>query len=266
MSALAGALPRSRWPEMESRVCRSVDTILDVLDEKGSKGTFFVLGLVAQAHPDLVRRIAGRGHEVASHGWGHRRVTTVTRDEFRSSVRRSRQALEDLCGKPVVGYRAPSFSITRDREWALDVLIEEGYRYDSSLFPVRRPGYGHPDAPLGPTWLERAAGRILEVPPMVLRVAGVRIPAAGGAYFRLLPYGLVRAALRQKAKMGEPGTFYIHPWELDPDQPRIPVPVHTKLRHYGGLGRTEGRLRRLLQEFRFGPVCRTLEAMCPNSS
>jgi polysaccharide deacetylase family protein (PEP-CTERM system associated) len=266
VSAMESSVPRARWPEMESRVCRSMDLLLDILDQAGAKGTFFVLGMVAESHPDLVREIAARGHEVASHGWGHRRVTTLRPEEFRTSVRRSKQLLEALSGQPVIGYRAPSFSITRGREWALDVLIEEGYRYDSSLFPTRRPGYGHPDAPSRPTWLERSAGRILEVPLTVFRAAGIRIPAAGGAYFRLLPYGLTRAALRQKERWGEPGTFYIHPWELDPDQPRIPVPFHTRVRHYGGLSRTESRLRRLLEEFRFGPVNRTLEAMCPTPS
>ena len=263
VSALEAAVPRSRWPDFESRVCASVELILDLLEARGFRGTFFILGIVAESHPDLVRRIASGGHEVASHGWAHRRVTTLTRREFQDSVRRTRLLLQELSGQEVPGYRAPSFSITRDREWALDVLIEEGHRYDSSLFPTRRPGYGHPDAPTRATWLERPAGQILEIPPMVLQTLGMRIPASGGAYFRLLPYGLVRSALRQRERLGEAGTFYIHPWELDPDQPRVRVPTLTRIRHYGGLSRTRTRLERLLDEFRFGPMADTLEALTP---
>ena len=263
VSALESAYPRERWPGLESRVEENMAVLLDLLDENDTKGTFFVLGIVAEGHPDLVRSLVDRGHEVASHGWAHRRVTTLSPDEFRASVRRSREILEQLTGRPVHGYRAPSFSIVPGREWALDILIEEGYRYDSSLFPIRRPGYGYPDAPTEPTWLERPAGRILEIPPTVLRVPGFRVPAGGGAYFRLLPYSLIRSALRQQERLRTPGTFYIHPWELDPAQPRAPVSIPTRIRHYGGLRRTRTRLERLLRDFRFQPVERTLEARCP---
>lgn len=261
VSAFERHVKRSLWPTLESRVVASTVRLLEQLESHGVRGTFFVLGLVAQEHPELVRRIASKGHEVASHGWGHRRVTTLRPEEFRLSVRRSREALQELSGQPVLGYRAPSFSITRDQEWAMELLVEEGYGYDSSLYPIRRPGYGHPDAPSKPAWLRTRAGPLLEVPPSVFRVAGARIPAGGGAYFRLLPYRLTRAALRQREREGGPGTFYLHPWELDPNQPRIPVPLLTRIRHYGGLERTGPRLERLLAEFTFRPIRETLIAM-----
>ena len=254
VSAFEPHLPRERWDAMESRVAANVGRLLALLETHRARGTFFVLGCVAERHPDVVRAIARAGHEVASHGWDHRRVTQQTPDEFRVSVRRTKAALEDLAGTPVVGFRAPSFSIVVGREWALDVLVEEGYRYDSSLFPVRRPGYGYAAGSREPHWLERPAGRLAEVPPATLRVGGVNLPAAGGAYFRLLPYALVRGALRDCERRGVPGTFYIHPWETDPGQPRLDVPWLTRLRHYGGLGRTEPRLRRLLREFRFTSI------------
>ncbi|UCF20382.1 MAG: DUF3473 domain-containing protein, partial [Gemmatimonadota bacterium] len=171
------------------------------------------------------------------------------------------QLLEELSGGHVLGFRAPSFSIVPGCEWALDVLVEEGYRYDSSLFPVRRPGYGYPDGGRDPHWLERPAGRLAEVPPATLRLGGINLPAAGGAYFRILPYGLARAAVRDSEGRGVPATFYIHPWEIDPDQPRMDVPLLTRVRHYSGLGRTLDRLRRLLGEFRFQPIADTVRGL-----
>lgn len=266
VSALERAVPRDQWERLESRVTESMELILGLLADRGFKGTFFVLGIIAERHPGLVKQLTAEGHEVASHGWGHRRVTTLTPDEFRDAVRRARHLLQDLSGQEVAGYRAPSFSITRNCEWALDVLIEEGHLYDSSLFPTRRPDYGHPDAPTRAGWITRPSGRILEVPPMVLKMLGLRIPASGGAYFRLLPYALVRSALRQRERLGEAGTFYIHPWEVDPDQPRVPLPPHTRLRHYGGLGRTRARLERLLDEFRFGRMDDTVRALTAGST
>src|SRR5690349_24316094 len=202
----------------------------------------------------LVHRIAAAGHEIASHGWDHVRVTEQSPLAFRDSIRRTKIVLEDLTGTPVVGFRAPSFSIVQGREWALDVLLEEGYRYDSSLFPVSRPGYGYANGGRDPHWVKRPAGRLAEVPPATLRRWGPQLPAGGGAYFRLLPYGLTRSALRDCERRGVPGTFYIHPWELDPEQPRLDVPWLTQVRHYGGLGRTLPRLRRLLDEFRFTAI------------
>ena len=254
VSALEPYVSRERWDGLESRVRASVERILEALARHDARGTFFVLGWLAERKPEMVRAIAQAGHEVASHGWDHRRVTRQTPEEFRESVRRTKQVLEDLSGSPVLGFRAPSYSIVAGREWALDVLVEEGYRYDSSLFPVRRPGYGYAAAPRDPYWIDRPAGRLAEVPPATLRVLGVNLPAAGGAYFRLLPYGLVRAALRDCERRGVAGTFYVHPWEFDPGQPRFPVSPLTRMRHYGGLGRTTGRLERLLSEFRFTSI------------
>jgi polysaccharide deacetylase family protein (PEP-CTERM system associated) len=261
VAALEDAVPRGAWASYESRVGRSVDELLELLDRHGSRGTFFVLGWIADRDPQLVRRIAAAGHEVASHGWDHRRVPDQEPVEFRDSVRRTRQLLEDLAGTPVLGFRAPSFSILRGCEWALDVLIEEGYRYDSSLYPIRRPGYGYANGTRDPHWIDRPAGRLVEAPPATMSVLGVRVPAGGGAYFRLLPYPLVRGALREAESRGVPATFYIHPWELDPEQPRLDVSLPTWIRHYGGLARTRRRLERLLAEFRFRPIAETVNAL-----
>lgn len=254
VSAFDRVLDRARWGEMESRVERSVDTLLELLDRHGASGTFFTLGWVAAARPGVVRRIAEAGHEVASHGWSHRRVYTLRPGEFREEVHRSRALLEGLAGRAVVGFRAPSFSILPGCEWAFDILLDEGYRYDSSLFPIRRPGYGYPDAPTRPHRIERTPGDLLEVPMTTTSLAGLRLPAAGGAYFRHFPYALTRRALREKGREGGAGVFYVHPWEIDPGQPRLPAGRVTRARHYGGLARTLRRLERLLAEFRFTSV------------
>lgn len=259
--ALERRVAREDWDLMQSRVAPSVSRLLELLASHEARATFFVLGWVAERQPRMVREIARAGHEVASHGWDHRRVVQESIERFRTSVRRTKQVLEDLTGARVLGFRAPSFSIVPGCEWALDVLVEEGYRYDSSLFPIRRPGYGYPNGGRDPHWIQRSAGRLGEVPPATLRRWGVNLPAAGGAYFRLLPYGLVRAALKDCERRGAPGTFYIHPWEIDPDQPRLDVPWWTRLRHYGGLRRTESRLQRLLGEFRFTSVAETLASL-----
>lgn len=258
--ALAPWVPRERWQALESRVARNVDRLLELLARHSATATFFTLGWVAERQPAMVRAIAAAGHEVASHGWDHRRVTELQPDEFREQVRRTKSILEDLSGQPCIGYRAPNYSIVAGREWALDILLEEGYRYDSSLFPIRRPGYGYARGGRDPHWLERPVGRLLEVPPATLRVWGLNLPAAGGAYFRLLPPILVHAALREAERRGQPGTFYMHPWEFDADQPRFAVPILTFFRHYGGLGATWGRLERLLREFRFVSVAEGIQA------
>jgi polysaccharide deacetylase family protein (PEP-CTERM system associated) len=257
VSAFERWVPYERWTSMESRVVRSITQLLEMLEQHETRGTFFVLGWLADRYPQMVRDIAGAGHEVGSHGWDHLRVTHQTQDAFRASVASSRKLLQDLTGQPVAGFRAPSFSIVRGREWALDILLEEGYTYDSSLFPVRRRGYGYADGNRDPHWIQRPAGRLAEHPPATLRYAGVNIPAAGGGYFRIFPYQLVQAALRDAERRGVPGTFYIHPWEVDPDQPRLAVPWLTRVRHYAGLHRTAARLHRLLREFRFRPIAET---------
>jgi len=266
VSAFESRVARSDWARFESRVATQVPQLLDLLARHEAHATFFVLGWVAERHADLIRTIARAGHEIASHGWDHVRVTHQTPAQFRASIRRTKHVLEEITGEPVLGFRAPSFSIVPGREWALDVLIEEDHRYDSSLFPVWRLGYGYPSGLPQPHWIDRPAGRIAEIPPTTLRWCGVRLPAAGGAYFRLLPYGVVRAAFRQCERVGTPGTFYIHPWEIDPAQPRLDVSWLTRVRHYGGLRRTAGRLERLLAEFRFTAVRDTVAGFSERST
>ncbi|HEU4563472.1 MAG TPA: XrtA system polysaccharide deacetylase [Gemmatimonadaceae bacterium] len=254
VSSLEPFVPREMWDAQPTRVERNVDILLDLLARHGATATFFTLGWVADRHPHVVRRIAAAGHEIASHGWWHRRVHTQAPDEFRRDVREARALLQDLAGAPVLGYRAPSFSITPGHDWAFDVLLEEGYRYDSSLFPIRRSGYGWPEAPATPHVIRRASGTLFELPPATTVLAGVRVPAAGGGYLRQFPFALIRRAFREHAERELPGVFYIHPWEVDPGQPRIPVPWLTRVRHYRGLPDTAGRLDRLLSEFRFTSV------------
>jgi polysaccharide deacetylase family protein (PEP-CTERM system associated) len=254
VAAFEPYIRRSDWHAMQSRVATGVHRLLSLLSEHGAHATFFVLGWVAERHPHVVKAIAAAGHEVASHGWDHRRVTHQSPADFRESTRCTKRVLEDAIGEPVIGFRAPSFSITPGHEWALDVLIEEGYTYDSSLFPITRPGYGYRAGARDPHVLRRPVGTIVELPPATLRRWGMNLPAAGGAYFRLLPYALARAALRDCAERGVPGMFYVHPWEVDPDQPRVTVSWSAGVRHYGGLSSTLPRLERLLAEFRFNSV------------
>lgn len=252
--ALAPYAPMSAWERLESRVESSVDALLERMAHHGAKGTFFTVGWVAERHPGMVRRIAAAGHALASHTYDHVRITHQTPEVFRDSVRRTKGMLEDLGGSAVIGFRAPSFSIVRGTEWALDVLLEEGYRYDSSLFPVSRAGYGYVGGERDPYSITRAAGRLLEFPPATLQLLGKTLPAAGGAYFRILPPFLVHAALRAAASRGQPGTFYIHPWEWDPGQPRLDVPLLTRIRHYAGQAGVMRRIERLLETFRFTSI------------
>ncbi len=252
--ALAPYVPRDQWSSQESRVERNTMRILELCEKHSARGTFFVVGCVAEAHPSLIKAIAAGGHELASHTWDHRRIPDQEREAFRVSVRRTRQVLEDISGTPCVGFRAPSYSIVPGTEWALDILVEEGYRYDSSLFPVTRRGYGYPGAARDPWVMKRPPGFLTEFPPATLRRLGMNLPAAGGAYFRLLPYGLVAAALRDASARNQPGCFYIHPWEIDPGQPRYPVSLLTGIRHYGRLAGVAARLDRLLGEFSFTSI------------
>ncbi len=249
--AFERTVPRERWDAMPSRVEASVHLLLELLARHSATATFFTVGWLAERKPGLVKRIAELGHEVASHSWWHRRVTTLTPGEFREDVRRCRAVLEDLTGRPVVGFRAPSFSIVPGTEWAFDVLIEEGYRYDSSVFPIRRPGYGYPGAPREAYHIRRPAGVLLELPMATTLAAGIRVPAAGGGWFRHLPYSLTNRAFREHEAEGRAAMFYIHPWEIDVEQPRLGVSLLTRVRHYGGLSRTLPRLERLLTRFRF---------------
>jgi polysaccharide deacetylase family protein (PEP-CTERM system associated) len=254
VSAFDGVLAREDWSSQPSRVVPNTEKLLDLLARHSSHGTFFVLGWVAEKHPGLVRRIVDAGHEVGSHGYSHRRVPDLTPEEFRHDIRLAKQIIEDAAGRAVLGYRAPSFSIRPGFEWAFEVLLEEGYVYDSSLFPIRRPGYGYPASPPLPHMIQTASGHLCEFPMMTTVMSGVRLPAAGGAYFRHLPYALAQRALREHENAHVPGMFYIHPWEIDPEQPRIRASLLTTLRHYRGLRRTMPRLERLAAEFSFCSV------------
>lgn len=260
VSAFESIIDRSAWVRQPSRIEAGVETVLALLARHETVGTFFVLGWIAERYPELVRRVARAGHEIASHGWWHRRLTEMTPEEFRSDVRDAKLCLEDVTGQPVRGFRAPSFSLVPGGEWAFDVLLEEGYVYDSSLFPIRRPGYGYPDTPRGPHIIARSSGQLLELPLATTTFLGARIPAAGGGYLRHFPLAVIQRAFREQARRGWPGVFYVHPWELDPEQPRLAVPALTRLRHYGGLHRTSPAIEQLIREFHFTSVERYLAA------
>jgi polysaccharide deacetylase family protein (PEP-CTERM system associated) len=255
VSAFEGRVSRDHWPLFESRVERNTERLLDILDSRGVSATFFILGVIADRHPSLVRRIADRGHEIASHGHEHRLIYDQTVNAFREDIRRAKATIESIVGVRVEGYRAPSYSVTARSLWALDVLIEEGHTYDASVFPIRHDRYGIPDAPRHPHVVERTRGAIVEAPASTIRIGPVNLPVAGGGYFRILPYPWTRHGLRRLNQVeGRPATFYLHPWEIDPDQPRIQASGLSRFRHYRNLHRTEGRLRRLLDDFRFGPL------------
>jgi polysaccharide deacetylase family protein (PEP-CTERM system associated) len=261
VAALAPAVPRDSWPTWEYRVERNTECILNLLAERGVHGTFFVLGWCAERSPALIKRIAAAGHEIACHGFSHQLIYTQTEAVFREETRRSKQFLEDTIGAPVTGYRAASFSITRQSLWALDVLIDLGFEYDSSVFPIHHDRYGIPGAAREPGMIKAPSGRTLvEFPMSAASFGGVRVPVSGGGYFRLLPYAVTRAGLRQiNERTGQPFTFYLHPWEVDPGQPRLKVSAFSRFRHYNNLHKCEGRLRRLLGEFSFSTMRDVLE-------
>ncbi len=251
VSAFARHIARSEWDRRECRIERNVDRILRMLDAHEVKATFFTLGWIAERYPHLVRAIFERGHEIASHGYGHERASDLSRSDFADDVRRAKAILEDLSGAAVTGYRAPSFSIGAGNLWALDVLAEAGYRYSSSINPIHHDHYGMPEAP---RFAHRIHAELLEVPPTTLRVFNRNLPSSGGGYFRLLPYALSRWMLRRvNAVDGQAAVFYFHPWEIDVDQPRIDgIGAKTRFRHYLNLGRMEERLDQLLADFKWG--------------
>jgi polysaccharide deacetylase family protein (PEP-CTERM system associated) len=261
VAALSSSITRESWPEREYRVEANTERLLALLAEQGVRGTFFVLGWVAERSPALVTRIAQAGHEIACHGLSHQLIYTQSPQEFRDETTRAKGRLEELLGQPVFGYRAASFSVTRDSLWALDVLIDLGFRYDSSIFPIRHDRYGLPGAAPEPSVLTAPSGRTLvEFPLSAASFFGLKVPVSGGGYFRILPYWLTRTGLRQiNERGGRPFTFYLHPWEVDPGQPRIDVGAFSRFRHYTNLARTEGRLRRLLKDFAFTSMREALE-------
>ena len=247
-------IPQHAWSGYEDRVVAPTDRLLEILGAAGTRATFFVLGSVAERHPKLVETIASAGHEIATHGHSHTLVYRQSRDVFRDDLTRSISTLESLTGRRVLGHRAPFFSITRESLWALDVVAEVGLSYDSSIFPVSNYRYGIPDAPRWPHRRQAGDRALIEFPISTWRVMGRNIPIAGGAYFRIFPYSLTRRGLRAINRSGKPAVFYLHPWELDPEQPRIPLPRRIGVTHYVNLRATERRFRRLLHDFEFGPM------------
>lgn len=255
VEGFADVVAKRDWELYESRVRRTTGCLLDLLDETRQKATFFVLAWSAERHPDLVREIVERGHEVASHGYSHRMVTQQGARAFRRDLRRSKTVLESIVGTKVSGYRAPSFSFTQETPWAHRVLAEEGFVYSSSVFPVHHDRYGIPDAPRTPWEVTLEGGHsLLELPPLTLRLLGQNLPVAGGGYMRLLPIGIVSHAIKRMNDLGAPAVIYLHPWEVDPEQPRIAGKPANRFRHYLNLDRMEAKLRELLNRHRFGTM------------
>lgn len=251
VSAFAPHINRADWDSRECRVEHNIDRILKLLGEEQTKATFFTLGWVAERYPQMVRRIVSEGHELASHGYGHQRASDLTESEFFHDVSHAKALLEDIGGQAVQGYRAPSFSIGTGNLWALDTLLRAGYRYSSSIYPVKHDHYGMPDAP---RFAHQIRDGLMEVPPTTLRLFNRNLPSSGGGYFRLLPYSLSRWMLQQvNRRDAQSAIFYFHPWEIDPGQPRVEgIDLKTRFRHYVNIGRTEQRLARLLEDFRWG--------------
>jgi polysaccharide deacetylase family protein (PEP-CTERM system associated) len=253
VSALSPYIPRAEWEKRECRVERNVERILGLLEESGARATFFTLGWIAERYPRLVRRIVDEGHELASHGFGHQRASEQDERSFLSDITRAKRLLEDISGAAVYGYRAPSFSIGSSNPWAFDCIRSAGYTYSSSIYPIRHDHYGMPEAP---RFTHRVRENLVEVPVTTTRLLRQNLPAGGGGYFRLMPYGISRWLLQRVNEIdGQPAVFYFHPWEIDPAQPRIrDIDAKTRFRHYLNLGRTELRLKRLLRDFRWGRV------------
>jgi polysaccharide deacetylase family protein (PEP-CTERM system associated) len=267
VSAYADHVRPEDWRSYPSRVGASVNKILDLLDEHHCRATFFSLGWIAENRPEVIRQIAARGHEIACHSFQHRRVFDMTPEEFREDTRSAKAILEDVSGAPVLGYRAPSFSITGKSQWAVEILAELGFAYDSSVFPVRHLNYGMPKAPRSPFRIETRYGSIVEFPMPTLDLGGVRAPFGGGAYLRLLPYRYTFWAIEYtNERENRPVCVYLHPWEIDADQPRMHGSLTAKARHYFGLSATETKLKRLLGAVEFGPLSSLIEQAIPESA
>lgn len=255
VSAFAPYIRRGDWETRECRVERNVDRLLQLLASRGVHATFFTLGWVAERYPQLVRRIVAGGHELASHGYGHERASDLDRAALRADLDRAKKLLEDLGGVPVRGYRAPSFSIGQDNLWAFDTLAETGHAYSSSLYPIRHDHYGMPDAP---RFMHRRDNGLIEIPVTTVRMGARNLPSSGGGWFRLFPYPVSRWMIRRVNREDrQAAVFYMHPWEIDPGQPRVPgIDARTRFRHYLNIHRTEQRLERLLDDFRWGRMDR----------
>jgi len=266
VSAFEKVIDRQSWPDLESRLENSLHNILDLFDCYNVHATFFVLGWIAEQHRKLVREIHSRGHEIASHGHSHHLIYEHSRSHFEKDLEKSRKVLEDLIGEKIFGYRAPSYSITKENLWALDVLIEQGFLYDSSIFPIYHDRYGMPGSPRFPYAVRRKNGRIMEFPLSTIRLFGSNIPVAGGGYLRLLPLSFIRWGFRRiNRKEGKPAVLYFHPWEIDPNQPRQRVNAFTHFRHYYNLNRMQNKIEQLLQEFTFTSISDLLENSFPDT-
>tara|TARA_R110000868_G_scaffold22420_2_gene92025 strand:+ start:46793 stop:47698 length:906 start_codon:yes stop_codon:yes gene_type:complete len=252
VAALAEAVRREDWHSMEYRVEANTQRILSLLDRHKARATFFTLGWVAEKSPELVRLIRKEGHEIASHGYSHQLIYNQTPEVFREETRRSKAVLENITGEPITGYRAASYSITNESRWALDILAEEGFAWDSSIFPVHHDRYGMPGTPRWPHTLTTDKGyKLAEFPLSTLKLPGYTLPIAGGGYFRLFPYWFSRWGLGSINRQGQPFVFYLHPWEIDPGQPRLDVKWFSRFRHYNNLDVCEARLSKLLGHFLF---------------
>jgi polysaccharide deacetylase family protein (PEP-CTERM system associated) len=256
VEAFAKTIATEQWAAFQCRVEKNVDLILELMARHGTRATFFVLGWVAEKVPRLVPKIAGAGHEIGCHGYAHQHIGRQTPEVFRQDLRKAIQLLAGQAQKPILSYRAPTFSITRKTLWAMEILVEEGIRIDSSIFPVHHDLYGMPESDRFPHW----RGKIFEFPPASIRIAGRNFGVAGGGYLRLLPYGFTRRVIRNiNDAEHQPAMVYFHPWELDPDQPRIVAPLRSRLRHYTNLRGMQKKIERLLEDFRFGTVVEVCE-------
>lgn len=254
---LKGAISYNEWDNKELRVCQSTEKILRLLRKNETKATFFILGWIADKCPDLVKDIASQGHEIASHGFSHELIYNMTPDAFREDIRKSKFLLEEITGSRVRGYRAPSFSITQDSLWALDILKDEGFEFDSSIFPVKfHSRYGFSDCDTSPF---RWPNGLVEIPLSVYKVLNIALPLAGGGYFRLLPYAYFKFFLKRLNSKNRSFTFYLHPWEFDPKQPRVRIPLGYRFRHYVNLRSTEACLSRLLEDFKCDSISRVYD-------
>lgn len=254
VSAFEKQIRPDDWLQFESRVNKNTHNILNILDRFNVKATFFIVGWIAEKHPELVRKISSRGHEIGCHSYKHQRIQTLTKDSFREDTRKAKLILEDICGRKVSGYRAPTYSITHETLWALDILVELGFTYDSSIFPIYHDYYGIPDAPRFP--YKHNGLELTEYPISTALIMGRKVPVAGGGYFRLFPYWFTRRALKSiNDNEKQPFIFYLHPWEVDPDQPRIEdISLLSRFRHYNNLCKTQERLAKLLIDFQFKPI------------
>jgi polysaccharide deacetylase family protein (PEP-CTERM system associated) len=260
VSAFEKCVERKDWDHYPSRVVANTRRILELLEKHEVLGTFFILGWIAERFPRLVKEIAEAGHEIASHGYSHRLIYTQTPEEFRQDIRRSVDIMEDVAGRRVYAYRAPSFSVTKNSRWALDILCEEGFTVDSSVVPIFHDVYGMPGARRGLHRLQTASGTLWEFPPAVYPLGRkFMLPVGGGGYFRIYPSWMSYWLLRRLERGRTPFMFYIHPWEVDPDQPRMPASFKSRFRHYRNLHTTHQKLDLLLQRFRFGRICDVLE-------